>query len=170
MVKEMNNYVNASILICRYFNSEDALSRYRRLSLKKIKDNNNHIDFTIVLDLVQEIVENRNCSLILVKFTDNTYNEYSGFKIIAEVSLNPKINMEEFKDSLCGELEHIDFEKLISQGKSINQTFAFARKDEEMQGLGYYSVIFSDKSVEELKREPNRILDNIIDECRFEVV
>lgn len=63
-----------------------------------------------------------------------------------------------------------DFQKLLEEEGSINQLLAFARKDEEMQGAGYYSVVFSAKSEEELRKQPSKVLDDVIDECRFEVV
>lgn len=171
MNKNIIDGLDVSISIREYFeNAEDLLKSPDRFK-NKIKSHDNKIDYTILLDLVQTVIKEGRCAVLLVKFTDNTYARYTGFKIITEILLNPERNIKKFKSGLYGSKKIVDdFQKLLEEEGSINQLLAFARKDEEMQGAGYYSVVFSAKSEEELRKQPSKVLDYIIDECRFEVV
>ena len=174
MMKMNENIIEgleASIFLCKYFATPEAILKDRERFIKKIKLSNNKISFTILLDLVQTKIQEGSSSLLLVKYRDNTYEHYTSFKILTEILLNPQKNIQKFKSGLYLSKKLVDdFQKLLEEEGSINQLLAFARKDEEMQGAGYYSVVFSAKSEEELRKQPSKVLDDVIDECRFEVV
>lgn len=175
VTKMINNIINgleASIEVCKFFNSpEEVLKSERKIKKTFTLRENNRIDYTILLDMVQTKIQEGQCSVVLVKYTDKLYKRYSGFKIIAEILLNPKENIRKYKNSLWGNKKVVnDFQELLEEEGSINQLLAFARKNEEMQGAGYYSVVFSAKSEEELRKQPSKVLDDVINECRFEVV
>lgn len=172
MIDNIINGLEASIEVCKFFNSpEEVLKSERKIKKTFTLKKNNRIDYTILLDMVQTKIQEGQCSVVLVKYTDKLYKRYSGFKIIAEILLNPKENIRKYKSSLWSKKRVVnDFRELLKDEGSINQFLAFARKDEEMQGAGFYSVIFSAKSEIELRNNPSEVLEDIIDECQFEVI
>lgn len=82
--------LEASIFLCKYFATPEAILKDRERFIKKIKLSNNKISFTILLDLVQTKIQEGSSSLLLVKYRDNTYEHYTSFKILTEILLNPQ--------------------------------------------------------------------------------
>lgn len=170
MSKSCKNGFEINIILCKYFDTPRLL-KGTDILIKKYLLENNCIDYTFLVRIVQTEIINQELAVVLIKFGDNQYRNYTSFKIITEILLNPKDNYERFKAGLFeGQEVAENFEKVLKEEGSIKQYLFFARHKEEMQGCGYYSLIVSSRSAQTLRENPNNILDDIVDEYRFEVV
>lgn len=168
----MNNEYGQDILIsiaaCKYCDKHELLLSHKEF-LDKVKKSDDKIDYYVMITMVQKKIITKDCAVVLVKFTDDTYQKYEAFKIILDISMNPNVNFERFKTGFVGDGVMDNADEIIKKEGSINQMLFFERKNEEMQGCGYYSVIISKRSTAEIRNNPNNILDDVLDEFKFEV-
>lgn len=170
MNSNLKEKIKINISLYEYFDDRQLVYNLPRTADKCFLKNG-CIGYTFGLRIEQTYIIKQSCAVLLVKFENNEYKKYTAFKAITEIYLDPKDNYKKFKSGLVhGQRFPNDFQEVLKELGVIRQTLFFVRKNEKMQGEGYYSLIVSSKSIQEVEESSKNILDDIFCEFKFKVV